>query len=100
MFSMKVRLRNLIRNSFRKQGYSKKSKTNSILGITFEEFKIYFESKFIDNMSWDNMGEWHIDHIIPLSSAKSEEEMIKLCHYTNLQPLWGKDNLIKGDKIL
>jgi hypothetical protein len=53
-------------------------------------------------MSWDNYGfyGWHIDHVIPLSSAKTEEEVYKLCHYTNLQPLWAEDNLKKGSKII
>lgn len=101
MFAMKVRLRNLIRNSFRKKGYNKYGvKTESILGVDYSTFKEYMESKFLDGMSWDNRGEWHIDHIIPLSSATSEEELIKLCHYSNLQPLWAEDNIRKGDKIL
>lgn len=62
----------------------------------------YLENKFIDGMTWDNKGfyGWHIDHIIPLSSAKTEEEIYKLCHYSNLQPLWAEDNMKKGDKIL
>ena len=51
-------------------------------------------------MSWDNHGEWHIDHIIPLSSAKDEYEFFKLCHYTNLQPLWANENYKKGKKII
>lgn len=51
-------------------------------------------------MSWGNYGDWHIDHIIPLSLAKTEEETYKLCHYTNLQPLWAKDNLTKGNKLI
>ena len=51
-------------------------------------------------MSWDNYGKWHIDHIIPLSSANSEDDIYKLCHYTNLQPLWAEDNLKKSNKIL
>ena len=51
-------------------------------------------------MTWDNYGEWHVDHIIPLSSAENEIELIELCHYRNLQPLWAKENLMKKDKII
>jgi hypothetical protein len=51
-------------------------------------------------MSWDNMGKWHIDHIIPISSACGEVDLIKLNHYTNLQPLWEVDNLKKSNKII
>lgn len=58
------------------------------------------EKNIVDNMSWDNYGKWHIDHIIPLSSANNEQEIYKLCHYTNLQPLWAEDNLKKNNKIL
>ena len=56
----------------------------------------------MEGMSWDNYGYygWHIDHIIPLSFAKTEEETYKLCHYTNLQPLWANDNLTKGKKLI
>jgi hypothetical protein len=73
-----------------------------LLGCSYREFVIYLEQKFIHGMSWENYGlyGWHIDHIIPLSSAQDQEELEKLCHYTNLQPLWAKDNLVKGDKIL
>jgi hypothetical protein len=49
-------------------------------------------------MSWDNYGEWHVDHMMSLAMAKSKHEAEKLCHYTNLQPLWAKDNLKKGTK--
>jgi len=48
-------------------------------------------------MNWHNKGKWHIDHIIPLKAAKTEFEVIALNHYTNLQPLWAKDNLTKRD---
>jgi hypothetical protein len=53
-------------------------------------------------MSWGNYGQWHIDHIIPLSSFNLlEEQQFKIaCHYTNLQPLWAKENLSKGNKII
>jgi hypothetical protein len=50
-------------------------------------------------MSWENRSEWHIDHIVPLSSAKSEAEIIFLNHYSNLQPLWAKDNIQKSNKM-
>jgi hypothetical protein len=101
LFAMKVRLRNLIRNSFRKKGYVKfDTSTEEIVGMNYNDFKIYLESKFTDGMSWENRGEWHIDHIIPLSSAKSKEELISLSHYSNLQPLWREENLLKGSKIL
>ena len=73
--------------------------TEDILGCSFEEFKIYIEKKFQSGMTWQNHGEWHLDHIIPLASAKTKDEVIKLCHYINYQPLWAKDNLKKGAKI-
>lgn len=65
-------------------------------GCSAEELKTHFESLFLEGMTWDNYGEWHVDHIRPVSSFASEEwEQIN--HYTNLQPLWAKDNLSKGD---
>ena len=102
LFAIKVRMRNLIRNRLKRLGYPKRSdtRTEQILGCNYIILKEYFESKFNDGMNWENRGEWHIDHIIPLSSAKSEEEIYRLCHYTNLQPLWAEDNLKKSNKIL
>jgi hypothetical protein len=86
---------------FKKNGYRKNKRTLDILGCNYPFLKEYLESKFTDGMSWDKIGEEiHIDHIIPLSSAKNEDEVYKLCHYTNLQPLWSEDNLKKGNKIL
>lgn len=70
-----------------------------IVGCTPEYLKEYLEKQFKEGMSWDNQGSWHIDHIIPLSSAKTEEGIYKLCRYTNLQPLWAEDNHKKGYKI-
>jgi hypothetical protein len=79
--------------------FTKRSTTIYLIGCSPKELKSFLEKKFIGNMSWENYGEWHIDHIIPLSSAKTEEELNKLCHYTNLQPLWAKDNLRKSNKL-
>lgn len=83
-----------------KKSFSKTSKAEHILGCSYEEAMNYISNQFKKGMSWNNRSEWHIDHIIPLSSATTQEELIKLCHYTNLQPLWAKDNLQKSNKII
>ena len=74
----------------------------SDLGCSIDDLKKYLESKFIDGMSWDNYGRngWHIDHIKPLINfdLTNKEELIKACHYSNLQPLWARDNISKGAK--
>lgn len=98
LHKLKCNIRGLIGGSIRKQGYSKDSRTCEILGCSFEEFKIHLENKFTEGMNWDNAGKWHLDHIIPISSAKNEEDIIKLNHYTNFQPLWAIDNLTKGNR--
>lgn len=95
---LRSRLNKIISNN----NLTKTNKTDEFLGCNSLEIKEYLEQKFIEGMSWDNYGlfGWHIDHIIPLSSAKTEEDLYNLCHYTNLQPLWAFDNLSKGNKIL
>jgi hypothetical protein len=75
----------------------KKGEWKEWLGCSFEDLKNHLESQFLPNMSWSNFGKWHIDHKIPLSSAKSKEELYSLCHYTNLQPLWALDNIKKAN---
>lgn len=81
---------------------TKSARTEKLLGCTIEELKIYLESKFKEGMSWDNRSAWHIDHIIPCVSfdLSKEEEQKKCFHYTNLQPLWARENILKGSKIL
>ena len=100
VFKLKRKMRNALRGSFKRKGYTKNTQNQKILGGDWETVKEHFESLFTEGMNWDNMGQWHIDHIIPLSVAKTEEEIINLCNYKNLQPLWGEDNLRKSDKIL
>ena len=100
IYKISNNIRTRIRIFLKTKNISKNNTTNKIVGCTPEFLKNYLEKKFTDEMSWENYGKWHIDHKIPLSSAKTEEEVYKLCHYTNLQPLWSKDNLSKGDKIL
>jgi len=95
---MKYNLRKRTSSAFKVNYWTKKSSNSKMLGCSYNEAKSYLESKFVDGMNWDNYGEWHIDHIKPLCSAETKEDLIKLCHYTNLQPLWAKDNLSKGGK--
>jgi hypothetical protein len=80
----------------------KNEKTRELIGCSVEELKLYIEKKFLVGMSWDNYNyeTWHIDHIKPLSLAKNMDDIIrlKLMHYTNLQPLWAKDNIKKSNK--
>jgi hypothetical protein len=70
-----------------------------MLGASIQTTLAHIEGLFLDGMSWENHGEWHIDHITPLASAKNEDELLRLCHYKNLQPLWARDNLSKGKKM-
>lgn len=108
LFKLKQNIRSIIYNSFRNNGFSKNTKTYIVLGCSYEEFKLYLESKFECWMTWENKGlyngdfnyGWDVDHIIPISSAKNEEDLIKLNHYTNLQPLCSKINRdIKKDSL-
>jgi len=96
---LKCNLRTLIGNSLTEKGYSKKSKTEQILGCSFIEFKNHIESLFLSSMSWDNRNEWHIDHIVPLDFAINEKEILELNHFSNLRPLWICDNLEKSNIV-
>ena len=95
LFKLTHNIGSLIRLSIKKHGVNKKTKTSNILGCSYEELKTHIESQFQSWMTWENHGlyngklnyGWDVDHIIPVSSAKSEDEIIKLNHFTNLQPL-------------
>lgn len=100
LYKFKHKMRNFIYSSFRRNNFRKNKASETILGCTLIEFKDYIKSKFTEGMSFDNYGKWQIDHIIPLSTAKTVEDVIKLCHYTNLQPLWAEDNRRKSNKII
>lgn len=95
-FALAVRYRKRVRMAVLKQSIKPGGKTQSLVGCTWLELKDHLESRFLIGMSWQNFSEWHIDHIIPLASAKSTDELAALCHYSNLQPLWPLDNLKKG----
>ncbi len=103
LYKFKINTRSMIYCSFKRynsKNYVKSQKTEEILGCSMDFFAEYISSLFQEGMSLSNHGEWHLDHIIPLASANTEEEIIKLNHYTNIQPLWAADNMSKGKKIL
>ncbi len=100
LFKFLENTRNLINGSFKRRECIKPRKTEELLGCSIDEFRTYIISKCPEGVTVENFSrfEYHIDHIVPLASASSTEEIIKLCHYTNLQPLWCSDNLKKSDK--
>jgi hypothetical protein len=81
---------------------SNKSKHSiEYLGCTIDEFKQHIESQFEDGMNWDNHGEWHIDHIVPIKyETPTMEEVIERLHWSNTQPLWASDNISKGNRFI
>jgi hypothetical protein len=100
LFRLSMNIRRRLLLFLKCKNIKKNNKTFDIIGCSPQHLEQYLEQQFVEGMTWSNHGEWHIDHIIPLSSAKTEEEIYKLCHYTNLQPLWATDNLKKLNKIL
>jgi hypothetical protein len=98
-YRSKIDIRNIIRKALSGKGYSKKSKTEEILGCSFRYFKEHIESNFLEGMTWDNRNLWHIDHIIPLSFAENLDELLLVNRYDNLRPLWANDNQKKSDII-
>jgi hypothetical protein len=95
-FRIKCYLRNRIYYAIKNN--SKFKSTLHLLGCSIEELKNHLSSKFTEGMNWNNYGKWHIDHIKPCASfdLSKPEEQFKCFHYTNLQPLWAKENLSKG----
>jgi hypothetical protein len=80
-------------------GTKKEKNTHEILGYSAYDFKLHIEKLFLSGMTWENWGEWHIDHIKPVSSFDKKEDPKIVNSLTNIQPLWAKDNIIKSDKI-
>ena len=101
ILKMKVLARDNVRNAFRRKGYSKNTKTIEILGCNHNTFIRHLLKTFKNNYGYEYNGtdKVHIDHIIPLVTAKTEDEIIKLCNYKNLQLLKAEDNIKKGCKL-
>jgi hypothetical protein len=109
LFRLNLAYRRSCYRAFQSIGDKKNNKSLKLLGLkTWQELSEHLSKQFYDHpktgekMTFEKYGYhgWHIDHIIPLSTAETEEDVIKLCHYTNLQPLWAQDNLSKGNKII
>lgn len=99
LYKTKCNIKRRVCFAFSKIKLNKPSKTEELLGADFKTVMRHIESQFIFGMSWKKVGkEIHIDHKIPLATAKTEKQLIKLCHYTNLQPLWKEENLSKRHK--
>ena len=100
---IKHSLNTRIRDMLKLQGGVKEEKTYDLIGCSPEQLREHIEKQFTEGMTWDNYGYygWHLDHIIPCVSFNLllEDERRKCFRYTNLQPLWMKDNIKKGDRL-
>jgi hypothetical protein len=100
-FATAVTIRSRVGVALSRQNARKSNRTLKLVGCTTSELMAHLESKFAPGMSWENRGEWHIDHIVPLAAfdLSDKDQQAAAFHYTNLQPLWKKDNLAKGSKV-
>lgn len=103
LFKFKRAVQSLVKSAYDNTGYKKNTKTEMLIGCTYEEFKNYIINQFETWMKLDNHGKytgnynetWQYDHIVPLFTAKSEADIIKLNHYTNIRPLCSRKNMEK-----
>ena len=99
-FRTKTLLRSRIKDALKKK--KKSSRSMELIGCSILHFMKHIEKQFVPGMTWENQGEWHIDHMIPCASFDLEdpEQQRRCFHYTNQQPLWAAENISKGDKII
>jgi len=102
LFRLKSSVRSRLNEFLKNHNILKTNKSFEIIGCSPQELKVHLEKQFTDGMNWNNYGfyGWHMDHKIPLYYGKTEEQIYKLCHFSNIQPLWWKENFSKGNKIL
>ena len=85
------------------KGNVKSAPTMTMLGCSFMHLQDYLEKQFLPGMTWENHGPvWHVDHMMPCASfdLTDPEQQRQCCHYTNLQPMWGSENISKSDKVI
>jgi len=103
-FKLRITVSERIRaalKSYLKNKYKNKGSTIEFLGCNIEELKIHLQNQFREGITWQNHGEWHIDHIIPCAAfdLSKKEDCLKCFNYKNLQPLWAHENLSKSNKM-
>jgi hypothetical protein len=91
--------REILRKTVTQLKLNKTQTTFELLGYTYDDLKSNIESKFKDGMTWENHGNWHIDHIIPISKFKEGTPANIVNDLKNLRPLWSKENIIRQNKI-
>ena len=98
-----IKIRSNLSRRLRKalKGQHKVYKTIKGLDCSIATFKLYIENQFEEGMTWDNYGEWHLDHVLPLASydLTDEEQFLEAANWLNYQPLWAKDNIAKGGRL-
>ena len=101
IFRLKNQTRDVIKKSFRGILKGKRGSTTDLLGCDLDFFIQHLLKTYKDNygIDWDEKEKVHIDHIVPLATAKTENDVIKLCHFNNLQLLKAEDNLKKSNKV-
>ncbi|WP_200934175.1 hypothetical protein [Massilia sp. Leaf139] len=97
-FRVRWNISSLLRMTLKKHGHKKRSGLQDILGCSIEDFRTHITKQFLEGMTWSNYGEWEFDHIVPLSSAKTSEDVVALFHHTNIRPLYRGANRSKRDK--
>lgn len=99
LYGLKARMTSNLRSSLKFIGVKKSKASFDILGYSPEELYRHIERSFAKGMTWENRSEWHIDHIIPLSTAKTEDDLISLNQLSNLRPMWAMENIKKANKV-
>lgn len=100
-FRLRHNIRRRIAHALDRQRVDKSGATTALLGCTGEHARSHIEAQFAPGMSWENWGDWHVDHIKPLAAFDLSDpaQLAAACHYSNLQPLWAIDNMSKGAKV-
>jgi len=101
IFRLKNRIRTNIKASIKRfKSWGNHTNTAKALQCDWKTFKEHIESRFLPGMTWENHGEWHFDHIVPINMGQTFDEVVDLCYYKNYQPLWQEDNNKKYDSLI